>query len=683
MATSPNLSCAAGQAITYTVSPPQPANVTNQTFAWNLYDASGNILVQLTNGNGITITDPINGVFSITLTAANTLQTPGKYNWDFWRIDAGFQDQLASGSFTIEPSSRTGTPSTPPALVTYPPNTVLAGPTSGPGNAIPTARALTTSDLPSTVNNSQTAGQEAANATVAGGLITGLTWIASYHNSADPKYALKGDGSNDYTGLQSWINDGIASGRTLVLRPPPGGVNYSFGTGLVFGSGISAIPLRLIAEPAGGYPLNYTGANGTSALTFNGANFPELSGVNVNLGGAGEANQAAFDFIVTSTNLEQSQPDLRCCRVRLQGSGGNHVAFRLGQYTNGDSDISGLRMANCSVTGEGANNGSIGLQLGGAQAKPTLVSACNFSNLGCAILTAPIGTLLSGSGVLTGATSIGVVNSLLFPSSGTVVLGSSNTVTYTGKNNSTNQLTGIPSSGAGSVTQNWGGGTSCNLSINGQGVYQGAGDVTFSGVSGGGNHWDYLIGANGRVTIQGGRWEGNTSGSGNHFLQTGYGDSSVNYNVLLEGVTLSGYVEPTDYNGVFVLNANTTLLVMGCDFRPGSGQFDANFITNPNSNTHGSVTILDTQIQAANPFWTLSNNWPVNLRGVQLSNSSGSITTLLSQIESSLFGLGIAPVGVQSITGALSQVTDSNAKTVLTSLLNALVAFGLGSNGTS
>lgn len=48
------------------------------------------------------------------------------------------------------------------------------------------------------------------------------------------------------------------------------------------------------------------------------------------------------------------------------------------------------------------------------------------------------------------------------------------------------------------------------------------------------------------------------------------------------------------------------------------------------------------------------------------------------------FGFGgVAPAGQQAITGALSAVTDANAKAVLTSLLDALVAFGLVSNGTT
>ncbi len=44
---------------------------------------------------------------------------------------------------------------------------------------------------------------------------------------------------------------------------------------------------------------------------------------------------------------------------------------------------------------------------------------------------------------------------------------------------------------------------------------------------------------------------------------------------------------------------------------------------------------------------------------------------------------GTAGVVQQLITGALSAVTDANAKAVLTSIVNALNALGLALNGTT
>ena len=48
------------------------------------------------------------------------------------------------------------------------------------------------------------------------------------------------------------------------------------------------------------------------------------------------------------------------------------------------------------------------------------------------------------------------------------------------------------------------------------------------------------------------------------------------------------------------------------------------------------------------------------------------------------FGIfGATPIGQPIITGALSQVTDANAKMVLTSIIAALANLGLAANDTT
>lgn len=102
-----DLSCPRGQARTYTASASPAMAISGWNFAFTIRTAvGGQMLAQVTSGNGITVTDPVNGVLSILLTAALTLWPPKLYYWDLWRTDPGNEDQLASGSFTITGSYR-------------------------------------------------------------------------------------------------------------------------------------------------------------------------------------------------------------------------------------------------------------------------------------------------------------------------------------------------------------------------------------------------------------------------------------------------------------------------------------------------------------------------------------------------------------------------------------------------
>jgi hypothetical protein len=50
-----------------------------------------------------TIVDAAAGIFTVPLTAAQTMQPPGKYVWDVRRTDAGFEWTLAEGYLEIMP----------------------------------------------------------------------------------------------------------------------------------------------------------------------------------------------------------------------------------------------------------------------------------------------------------------------------------------------------------------------------------------------------------------------------------------------------------------------------------------------------------------------------------------------------------------------------------------------------
>lgn len=53
-----------------------------------------------------TITDGPSGFWKIPLAAANTLQTPGTYYYDVWRLQTGGDAVLTEGEFVIKPEVR-------------------------------------------------------------------------------------------------------------------------------------------------------------------------------------------------------------------------------------------------------------------------------------------------------------------------------------------------------------------------------------------------------------------------------------------------------------------------------------------------------------------------------------------------------------------------------------------------
>lgn len=110
MAISTNLSCAAGQAITFTASAETATAISGWTFAFTIYDHSYVTKSQVTSDNGITVTDEVNGVMTIALSSSDTNFPPGRYYFDLFRTDIA--DCLARGHFYIERSAYQAT--TPP-----------------------------------------------------------------------------------------------------------------------------------------------------------------------------------------------------------------------------------------------------------------------------------------------------------------------------------------------------------------------------------------------------------------------------------------------------------------------------------------------------------------------------------------------------------------------------------------
>jgi len=87
-----------GEDVTVTVT----ISGTNIT-GWNLKFYILQTTISKTVGSGITITDGVGGVFTITLARADTLTLlSDKYAYDIWREDIGAYRKLGHGSITVK-----------------------------------------------------------------------------------------------------------------------------------------------------------------------------------------------------------------------------------------------------------------------------------------------------------------------------------------------------------------------------------------------------------------------------------------------------------------------------------------------------------------------------------------------------------------------------------------------------
>jgi hypothetical protein len=168
-------------------------------------------------------------------------------------------------------------------------------------------------------------------------------------NAFADKYGVKGNGdADDWPGLQQWINDGITSGKKLIMPPPP--VTCLFSKPLLFNIantyneslGVSPAPLYLECQPGynatgGGYALTYTGSSYQSALQFLGIQNGVIKGLTINIGGADPSvtNVVALDFVCTGALPNMGNLHLEDINILFQssgsGSGSNCIGLRFGQ----------------------------------------------------------------------------------------------------------------------------------------------------------------------------------------------------------------------------------------------------------------------------------------------------------------------------------------------------------------
>lgn len=107
MSVQTNLNCPQGQDRVWLASYAAPTEIANENYSFTVKDVLGNTLLQVTSQSGGIITyDPTNGVLLITVSSAQMNIPVQQGTWSMWRTDSGFNDQVGSGLFTVEPSLR-------------------------------------------------------------------------------------------------------------------------------------------------------------------------------------------------------------------------------------------------------------------------------------------------------------------------------------------------------------------------------------------------------------------------------------------------------------------------------------------------------------------------------------------------------------------------------------------------
>lgn len=92
--------CAAFEAITFQVTMSPATNISGQNFQLNVRDRNKAVLIASTV---FSITDSVNGVFTMPLATSQTGTTLGigDFDYDIWRTDAGFEKRLVYGELLV------------------------------------------------------------------------------------------------------------------------------------------------------------------------------------------------------------------------------------------------------------------------------------------------------------------------------------------------------------------------------------------------------------------------------------------------------------------------------------------------------------------------------------------------------------------------------------------------------
>jgi hypothetical protein len=106
MASLANISVYQGEDVVLTVTMSPATAISGWTLQFTLRTQYGDptALVTKTIGSGIAITDPVNGIFTVSLASADTADLGLRaYVYDIQRIDSGARTVLTIGNLTILP----------------------------------------------------------------------------------------------------------------------------------------------------------------------------------------------------------------------------------------------------------------------------------------------------------------------------------------------------------------------------------------------------------------------------------------------------------------------------------------------------------------------------------------------------------------------------------------------------
>lgn len=259
-------------------------------------------------------------------------------------------------------------------------------------------------------------------------------------NVMDTQYGCVGNNSHDDTaGLQQAIKDAIAAGGAVFLPPPP--VAYRITSPLqIYGNGTqSLIMLGSRSQQYGTNNIIYDGPSNSSIMQIIGMQNCYFSDIGANPNAQTVSNCVVWDQQYSPTYPNASYTRWNKCDVSFNQNP-NCIAYRLGMGPNGESNGFNIRWDHCNVGDATSGSGTIAWQIGGSQNYSPLFLSCSFGT-SCGVLCGPIQTYNTQT-INPADTTITVADTLLFPPSGTLQIGSPpQQVEYTSKSGSDNTLT--------------------------------------------------------------------------------------------------------------------------------------------------------------------------------------------------------------------------------------------------
>lgn len=476
-----------------------------------------------------------------------------------------------------------------------------------------------------TTDNNQSVAHDNGNFWVLGGL--GQYDLQDFATNAN-----LGNGVNDDSPVfQAAWNAAAPFGGTVWVPPPKSGYIWNSGITLQ-GSGTATRAANWRGSTSNnnhGQIITYNGGSNTSAVTLLGVVDSAFENISI-CPASGLNNVVIWDYQFTS---QLATSGSYCRHVKCNTVFNNNlncIWMRMGQ-NGGASSAFDMLFDQCLVSDNTALSGCIAVQIGGSQAYSSLFKACSF-NTCCNILCGPVCSYLT-SGVTSGvSTTIPVADTLLFPSSGTISIGGV-TGAYTSKS---------VASGPGNLNLSaafggtFGSGSQVSLSVSGQGVYVGNASFRFEGgtLSGNSMGYDVLLVTGGYAEISNTQCQ-LSAGTPRRFLQVGQGVASFGLQVYLNQVTIKGYAPPTiDSNGVMWLHYNTLLKLHQFAANRGDGtaySASSPLIVNTGASNFGNIRFDGATLFATYPFVTNTPGWQIDYKDVQLTNSAGSVQSILSE----------------------------------------------------